>query len=622
MHRMAVRYRRPRLRVTKAAALPPGATGSTDLSHTARTLTGANAKSSFAPGPISQATEAALAAEGMDNTQPLAPGRPLAPYWPANTPPRAFDYQTSHNITSRPRSTASRLSFDTLKAIIGSYDVARMCIEHRQDDIRALEWRITAADDVREDVSDQIAVATRKMRKPDGTTPFDSWQSSLLEDVLRFDAGSLYKRRLRNGTVSALEVVDGTTIAPLLDYEGRRPTEDDAPAFVQFIHGLPAVWLTDKALIYQPFRQQPESPYGLPPIEWMLLGANTDIRFQAHFLAYFTEGTLPAAFMESPPEYAHPDQIQDLQSAWDEVMEGDQAQRRKIRWVPFGSKPFLVKDAPFDPAFPEWLLRKCCAAFKVKPNDLGFTDTVNRSVGDVQSEVQARIGRKPLMTYLKGIYDGWLQDDLGLPVQFMFATGEERDDKLQEANTHKVYVEMGAESVDEVRENVLGLPVDPTNPVPRFTTTRSGLVPLSSIFAIAGTDIDPDSLAPRSGSVEHIEEATQPAVLSGQENKVSDIVGGVAKPPAPAALPPAAPATTDTAGTEAADGADDQVAVAKELGMFIRFAKTRKARTVNRPFAFTATPPGAADALNTLLAANPDAAAEAARRILSAKEPK
>jgi hypothetical protein len=500
------------------------------------------------------------------------------------------------------------MSFDTMRELLKVWDVARICIEHRQDDVRAVDHRIVPRRGVTGDVSAAVATAEGVMRKPDGTTPFDAWQNAFLEDVLRYDAGTLHKARTMDGRYAALEVVDGTTIGPLLDYEGRRP-EGLAPGFVQFIHGLPGSWHTAESLVYLPFRAQPESPYGLPPVEWTLLTANTDVKFQWHFLNYFTEGSLPAAFAEAPSEYAHPDQILELQNAWDQVMEGDLAMKRKMRWVPAGSRITPVRDDTFDARFPEWLLKKCCAAFKVRPNDIGFTDDVNRATADVQAEVQARVGRKPLLTYLKGIYDSWLQDDLQLPVEWLWDSGEARDDKLQEAQANQLYVEMGAQSVDEVRERILGLPVDHLNPIPRYVMTRTGLVPLASVLAISGDQIDPDSLSPTPGSVEHIDDEPQPSSLTGQEKRIQDIVGPVRQAPQPPTQTPQ-PATEPALPPDPAGGA-----VAKELAVFARFAKARVGRGRWRDFFFRHVDGERAGLLNAAGRIDPALAVTAARAL-------
>lgn len=485
--------------------------------------------------PPTPKVEQALGDEGMGYEAPFSPGRPLQPYWPQGSPPRAWNVPTGYNITTRPRATAGRVSFDTLRAIISSYDVARIAIEHICDDLRSLESRVVPADGVTADVSEAVAVAERIMRRPDGVTPFDQWLTEWLEDVLRYDAGALHIGRLRSGKAGALEVVSGVDIAPLLDYGGRRP-KAPAPAYAQFLNGVPGVWMSafnpawkpgDLAeLIYQPYRSQPESAYGLPPMEYLLMTVNTDIRFQWHFLNYFTAGNVPDSFATAPSDQSDPDMISRWQELWDGVMEGDQAQKHRVRWVPAGTtiQPARTTDT-FDEKFPEYLLRRVCAAFKVTPNDLGFTLDVNRSTGETQVDVQFRVGTLPRVRYVKGVIDFFLQEVLGLPVQYDFDLGQEKEDRYQEAQAHDLYVRMGAESVDEVRETVLGLPVDRGRPMPRFVVAprQQGPIPLAAIEA-SGGPIDLDTKAP-SDSAQLPVDAFTP--IPGVEPSKPGDVGGI-----------------------------------------------------------------------------------------------
>ncbi len=513
----------------------------------------------FGAGPIPPEVEQALRDQGMQTSGAFAPGRPINQFFPQGMPPRQWDYPVGYNVGSRPRSNErGRLSFETLKSVIDNWDVARLCIQHRERDIRSLDWRIVPREGVEDDVADQVAAARRFFTKPDGVTPFDSWQNRLLEDMLRYDAATIYRNRTRDGRLGALDVVSGPTVAPLVDYYGRRP-RPPAPAFVQFVSGVPALWLASDVLIYEPFTPQPESPYGLPPMEWLLLTANTDLRFQWHFLQYFTENNAPGTFMEAPPDQSDPEQIVKFQAAWDAVMEGDQSQLHKVKWVPAGSNPQMHPDKKFDPTFPLYLMRKTAAAFGVTPHDLGFVEDVNRSTGETQVDVQFRIGTQPILRWLQGIYSRVIEEDLLLPdVEFEFDTGGEKEDRLAEAQAHQLYVMMGAESPDEVRQNVLGLEVDAENPVPRFVMgQRTGPIPLKSIEEIAGP-IDPNTVAPESGSVE-LADLTPGEFASPN--------GVIAQPEDLRAQQAAAQAPSPDAGTGAAlPPAETAEAVGKALG--------------------------------------------------------
>lgn len=615
-------------RVSKAhgpARLPAGVSQASLTDQIAMIL---NGPQRINEGQTPPEIEAAMDEQGMNTLALFGPGRPFTPYFEPGTDPRAYNFEPGYNLVTRPRSVRSKMSFETIASIYDVWDDARMCIEHRIDEISGLEYSIVPGKGVTEDVEWAIDRAEALMEEPDGTTPFLSWQSSFLEDVLKFDAGCLNVGRLRNGAPGALEVVDGTTIIPLIGQRGRRP-KSPAPAFTQVIQGLPGVWMWDEDTWYQPLRAQPNSMYGLAPIEWLILTANTDLRFQRHFLAYFTEGALPAGFMEAPEDFSHPDEIKQLQATWNAVMEGDAGKKHQIRWVPAGAKFTPYKDDPFSIAFPEWMLKKCAAAHKVKPTALGFVDDVNRAQGDVQQDVQEQIGRKPLVKYLQTVYTWYLRRVHGLPVKFQFETGGEQEDLLQQAQADKIWIDCGVISPDEPRAR-LGHKVDPSNPVPRTMSTRTGLVPISSIMAVGGKGLDLDTMAPAAGSVSYVDDEPQPAALSGQEQKITDLLGDKRVPQAPAAGaapaqsgPDAGPAASATDGPPQHPDATQPPSsrVAKELGAFTRFAKARAERGgAWRDFHFTDASPFIADLLNTAGKSDPITAAKLAQSLVDGKQ--
>lgn len=432
-------------------------------------------------------------AAGMTPGQPFSPGEPIGPYDGFSRTPRTQNFVPGYNIAARPRSH-ERVAFETLRGLVDAYDIAQMCIWHRIDSIRSLDWSLVAAKGYDGDISDAITVGMSALAKPDRQLPFANWLAAYLYDVLAYDAGTLYRLRNRRGDAIGLRVVDGTTVAPLLDYWGNSP-EPPAEAYVQYVQGLPFNWLTRNDLIYEPFRKRPNSPYGVAPLETILLNANTDLRFQAYFLQRFTEGNIPAAFASAPESWT-PQQIEQFQEYWDAFMLGDQAVKSQIKWMPGGSALAWSNEKDFSDHFSLFLMRKTCASFHVVPSDLGFTENVNRSSGESQADVQHRVGDLPLLRHVQGILTGFLQDDLHLPLKFAFDLGEEQADRLQQAQADKIYVELGAISATDIREMRYGLAEPEGAPVPRFIyTTHAGPIPLSSLYAVAGP-VDPATAAP------------------------------------------------------------------------------------------------------------------------------
>lgn len=488
--------------IAKAAiALSPPVQGKRDFARPADIHAWARATTAnIAPtaGATPADIEAALLEEGMQWQSAFSPGPPQEPFYGYDRQPRSWDYTPGRNVAVTPR--AQRIPFGTLEKVISGYDIPLICTRHIISDITSMKIMVQPMDGLEEDVTKEIDAARTFLRKPDGKRSFRSWISAWQQDIIRYDAGALYKKRDNAGNVMALKVVSGPTIAPQTDYFGERP-DAPAPAFLQVIEGIPWDWLNEDDLIYEPFTPLPEDVYGLSPIECVLLNANLDVRFQWFFLQKFTAGTVPEGFMKAPPDQSSPDQIEEWQETFDAWMMGDQEKLHQIRWVPAGSDFMQTKDQQFSDEFPEYMMRRTVAAFGVTPADLGFTSDINKATSDTQSDVQFRISTEPRTGHVEDILDDVLQNDLGLRVQVRFDTGREKDDRLSEAQAHQIYISCGVESPDEPRTSVLGLEVDKENPVPRgFLSERLGFMPLEYAVSTGG-DIDPATAAPRAGTV-------------------------------------------------------------------------------------------------------------------------
>lgn len=455
-----------------------------------------NLASSFGRAP--DELEEALAENGLSWGPPFPPGRPLDPFWGYRRPPRTWDYSVGENTQLTPR--WNRISFSTLKSIIESYYAAQICVRHLINDVRSLDYQFIPPQNTMEDATEDLQAAEAFFNSPDKRQPFRAWLAEYLQDVLRYDAGALYIRRNQAGDPIALEVVSGSTIIPLIDFFGRPPVDENdekaypdgiwegetVPAFAQIVEGLPWVWLAKDDLIYQPLNPLPESQYGLAPMEAVLLQANTDIRFQWHFLQYFTEGSIPAGFMEAPPDLSDPIQVAEWQEVWDAVMLGDQSKLSQVRWVPGGAKFTPVKDKDFNSDFPLYLMRCTAAAFGVTPNDLGFTEDVNRSTGEVQVDVQFRIGTLPIVRHVEDVINLFITEHLGLQARIAFDTGQGTSHRLESAQADDIYIKNGTLSPDEVRIR-LGKRISRERPTPRFVdNTRGGPIPLLSLESLSG----------------------------------------------------------------------------------------------------------------------------------------
>ena len=467
--------------------------------------------------------ELATRAQGMDWVQPFAPGQPLTPYYGYNRQPRERNYNPGRNVSTDTR--PGRIPYVTIKQMVESYDVAMICIRHAIQDLRSMRVRFEMMDGYGKNDPKALARGRDFMRYPDGKLDLRSWICKHATDVWRYDCGTLYRQRDRAGNLIRLPIPDGTLFAPMLDYFGSQP-EGQAPAYQQFVQGIPWDYLRAEDLIYKPMWPHTEDPYGVSPIETVLVNANTDIRLQQYFLQFFTTGTVPEAFAMAPEDQSDKDALAEWQETYNDWSYGDQAMRWGLRWLPFGTELEFYKPQQFDPDVAEYVMRRTVSAFMMVPQDLGLTQDVNRATADTQMDTQFRINSLPNVSYYEDMIDNILQQDLGLPIQMRFDTGREKEDRLVEAQAWQIYISTAMASPDEGREKVLGFPVDPDEKIGRlFDSVRLGPIPVGELVATSG-DIDPITFAPKAGSVQ--QRQYQP--LTDQASVEAQNAGGDTKP--------------------------------------------------------------------------------------------
>ena len=154
----------------------------------------------------------------------FAPGTPYPPFTGDDEKPRVFDYQSGINLYMMPRAGYGQMPFGQLKNFADTSDAVRIVIEAVKREIRSLEWDIQKADPGDDnDYSADITMLRAFWKMPDGVTEFDGWCNAVLEDMLVYDAVSLWVDQDAGGNVLSVEQIDGATIRPLLDQRGRTP---------------------------------------------------------------------------------------------------------------------------------------------------------------------------------------------------------------------------------------------------------------------------------------------------------------------------------------------------------------------------------------------------------------
>ena len=423
---------------------------------------------------VDPATQRAMDAQGMSWGDPFSPGAPIPPMQPKGTPPLKRIYRVGENIYLQPRANAG-VDFTTMESILSRWDLANLCINTRIDQLRLPDWTITARRREDKDKYETELADLRKLfERPDGEVCFDTWIAKLARDWLQYDSACIFRHRNRAGKIIGLEIVDGTSIAMLSDGRGGIP-KPPAPAYVQWAWGMPWVWMTTRDLLYEPYWPRAKSRYGYPPIEWLLIQGNTDLRLQMFFLGYFTDGNVPQTWLESP-ENVTAEQMTALQAKYNALLSGQQNVHHKVQFIPHGTKPYPMKEAALSGwvPFANHIVIKACSSWGIQPAEIGWTENVNKASSASQEDIQFRRSA-PSFKYLSERMNRLLAEDLGAPwAKFSFLGIEEEADKLLLAQTDEILVRNAIKSPDQAAIE-RGLPVDENNPVGRLFVLRTGV---------------------------------------------------------------------------------------------------------------------------------------------------
>ena len=328
------------------------------------------------------------------------PGDPLRPVGGATDGeggPRQYDFPVGTNTVPTPRHTEDS-SFADLRNLAGLYDGIQLCERAIFRVLRRLRLRLVARGGVGRSDETNARMMEEWLATPDKRGhDLSSWLVAAMRDNLELDAVAIYHRRNRAGGLYGLELVAGETIAPLIDSGGRRPMAP-APAYAQVLYGVVAsLWSADD-IDYLVEHPRTDSLYGTSTVESILLRVNQALRKEHYDLTRYTDGTVPSGILHTrePKLLAlSADQLTVIERMWNATLAGNDAMRMRSRLVPpgweFESLPTEAVTVEFD----RWLLNITVAAFGLTMDELGFTETSNRSVGAAQERVIYRNAVRP-----------------------------------------------------------------------------------------------------------------------------------------------------------------------------------------------------------------------------------
>ena len=457
----------------------------------------------------------------MGPGQPL-PTQPLDPTGRGGvTIPRRWQYPVGTNLTVTPGAT-KLVDFRTLRMLAKVYDIARRCIEIRRQEIAQMRWEVVARDPKKEIEPERLTALTNFFEYPDRINGrrWDGWIKTLLEEVFVIDALAVYPhptwlpgRGPVGSDLFALEILDGSTIKPLLDIRGARPMPP-LPAYQQILYGVPRSemvsdiaaqdlpaapmadpdvflkpYFTGEELYYEVYNPTSDTPYGFSNLEQIIVNVNLALKRQQYWTAYFTEGTVPAGYIEVPEEWTAP-MIREFEEGWNSLLAGDIAWKQRVKATPGPFTPIrpVVGDGAGVVAFDEWLAKITCIGFDVTPTELGLdpkSGLGGTGWSEQQENVLYRKSLRPLTSWVEVILNEVLATWLRSPdLRFKFVF-DEIEDALKKAQQFQIEFGTAQKTANELRTEQGLAPSPEDNANKLIVITRQGPILLEDIDAVS-----------------------------------------------------------------------------------------------------------------------------------------
>ena len=493
------------------------------------------------------AAAARLVLSGVPSNAWMSPLQPIAPFAPLTTG-RAWDYNVGWNINYNPRST-ERLSFAQLRNMAQNCEVLRFCIETRKDQMSILDWTIAPKGDRAKDPEAKKDPALKEIEdffaSPDKIHDWDDWLRTLLEELFVTDSVTLYRRRTKGGALYSLEPLDGTTIFPLIDETGRAPESPD-PAYLQILKGVPKAAYTTEELRYAPRNVRVYTPYGYSITEQLILTIKQAAARGEFQLAFFTEGSTPASYMEAGKDVPA-EALQAFEDHLNAMLNGNTSNRFHVPVVPNGFLLHQTKEAILTDKFDEWLARKVCFAFSIAPTP--FVAQVNRATAESEKDRGVEEGLAWTKKWVKRQIDRIIREDFGRS-DIEFAWREDRQlDALEASQIDERDAKTAIRSLNEIRAE-RGLPPVEGGEEPRVLTAQ-GYVPLNS-YEIGQENQEKDRQAKANASASMMAGDDEESDPSADDMPLSDEEDAAEKAVKPSAIPffskadtPSTPALAD-----------------------------------------------------------------------------
>ena len=333
---------------------------------------------------------------------------------------------------------------------------------------------------------------------PDRINGYDihDWMNVVLEEHFVLDALTIYPHLDLGGRLHSLEVIDGSTIKPLLDHRGGVPQAPN-PAYQQLLHGFPRGEFTATSdatdefdrdtLIYAPRYRRTFSPYGYSNVEQAIVNTDMYLKRQEWIRAEYTAGVVPELLIEVDTPMT-PDNLLAYEAVFNDLLSGNTAERHRAKVFPQGFKPQQLNsfEERYRSDYDLHLIRLIGNDFDVMPTELGFPPSGGlggKGLSDGEENITFRKGNRPLAKWLVSVQNRISRHWLGMPAELTHQfLGLEAEDEALAMDTMEKQFRSAGLTANEMRDAV-GLPrftiPDADRP---FIITGRDIVPLEGSF--------------------------------------------------------------------------------------------------------------------------------------------
>ena len=414
--------------------------------------------------------------DGVNPGSWASPQNPIRPTLQLGVGIRQWDFTPGINLQFTPRGDVA-IKFPQLWNVSNSFDLCRLMIEKRKNDISNRTWSIRVipkpgetkkARVARETNTPNVAKATNLLKYPDGVHRFDLWVRMWAEQMLVFDAPTTYPMRSIGGDLLSLRLISGATITPLLDQDGFRPAPP-SPAYQQIILGIPTANLASQKarefsapmrdkwqagspseLFYHPKNPRVDSRWGFSPVEQIIVTLSIAANRQQFLRDFYVSGNVPEGLLPMPESWTA-QQIKDFQKWFDSMLAGNLKMKRRMIMVPDAKhEPTMTKHEALTDVTDDYLNRVVAFAFGESPQPLVKQVGHQSTAKEGNDQAQAS-GLEPDLNHIAGSLNDILAAHGYDDVQFTWDEADELD-PVKASTRDDVDLKNGSKTLNQVRE--------------------------------------------------------------------------------------------------------------------------------------------------------------------------